>query len=884
MDLNQVKLSKSEWESIEVPVSENEKQILDVIVKGYNDIHYRYNRHQSIFSLMKSDAEDAECIHAYFFNEYFVKEIQKISELLLPPTPQLVSKKEKGDKKKKAVDFTPNAFTLEAIDSINAWTKNVTQKTASTKLKKNNMIRIQNMASIISSNKFSIVEFTFIDICSEIYSRLMKEDKRYSFFIYTLMQVIKSTISNLNPYVISFIDMTIAFVMKYINIVDVLLHSHEFIEKNKYLLSYEDVTLYPHQKQIFSLFGGTGNKRNISPKLVLYTAPTGTGKTLTPIGLSNQYRVIFVCVARHVGLALAKSAVSIGKKVAFAFGCETASDIRLHYFSAVAYTINYKSGGIHKVDNSVGTNVEIMICDVQSYLTAMHYMLSFNSEHNIITYWDEPTITMDYDTHPLHEVIHKNWVENKIPNVIFSCATLPKQEDILDTIRDFEIKFEGAAIHSISSYDCKKSISLLNKNGMCCLPHLLYDNYSELMISVEFCKENMSLLRYFDLQEVVRFIDCMNKNGFIPERLSPDKYFESITNITMNNVKTYYLELLGKLTSTQWTFIHTELKLTLRPKFDAKPMEPSSSLRKIQSMDSSIAITANASQPFSRMNSVSSVGGVPGTNPHKGLLLTTSDAYTLTDGPTIYLADDVMKIGMFCLQQSNIPHVVLDDIINKIKQNEQVNKMIDTLEKQMQDTHGDMLDKKINKGTNDSVNRLLGSIEDLKQKITSAKLDMKYIPNTKQHQQIWAPNGEVVENAFMPQVDETNVKKIMALSVESNMKMLLLLGIGMFVNNPDPKYMEIMKTLATNQQLYLIIAQSDYIYGTNYQFCHGFLGKDMTNMTQQKIIQSIGRIGRNNVQNDYTVRFRDDGLIKKLMNPMTENLEAVNMSRLFCSM
>ena len=62
-------------------------------------------------------------------------------------------------------------------------------------------------------------------------------------------------------------------------------------------------------------------------RLVLYTAPTGTGKTLTPLGLSSGYRVIFICAARHVGLALAKSAVCMGKRIGIAFGCETPDDI-----------------------------------------------------------------------------------------------------------------------------------------------------------------------------------------------------------------------------------------------------------------------------------------------------------------------------------------------------------------------------------------------------------------------------------------------------------------------------------------------------------------------------------------------------------------------------
>ena len=94
--------------------------------------------------------------------------------------------------------------------------------------------------------------------------------------------------------------------------------------------------------------------------------------------------------------------------------------------------------------------------------------------------------------------------------------------------------------------------------------------------------------------------------------------------------------------------------------------------------------------------------------------------------------------------------------------------------------------------------------------------------------------------------------------------------------------MEIMKQLAYQQYLYLIIASSDYIYGTNYQFCHAFLGKDLSNMTQQKILQAMGRVGRGNVQQEYTIRFRDESLLSKLWLPATSNIEAENMCRLFC--
>jgi hypothetical protein len=114
------------------------------------------------------------------------------------------------------------------------------------------------------------------------------------------------------------------------------------------------------------------------------------------------------------------------------------------------------------------------------------------------------------------------------------------------------------------------------------------------------------------------------------------------------------------------------------------------------------------------------------------------------------------------------------------------------------------------------------------------------------------------------------------------------LGIGVFdtievsSNNYGAMvYMEILKRLAYEQKLYMIIAPSDYIYGTNYQFCHGIVGKDLGNMTQQKTIQAMGRIGRNNIQQEYTVRFRDDEIVKQLFQPIEKNQEAIVMSRLF---
>jgi len=189
--------------------------------------------------------------------------------------------------------------------------------------------------------------------------------------------------------------------------------------------------------------------------------------------------------------------------------------------------------------------------------------------------------------------------------------------------------------------------------------------------------------------------------------------------------------------------------------------------------------------------------------------------------------------------------------------------------------------------------RLTDQIAMNRSEIKFVQLDSIYIPNSLQHQNLWVNSDDHISNAFMQTVDETSIKEIMSLNVSDQKKMLLLLGIGVFskdtkchttesTSNPDQlAYMEVMKRLAYKQQLYLILAASDYVYGTNYQFCHGFIGKDLTNMTQQKTIQAMGRVGRNQIQQEYTIRFRDDDMLTQLFMPAESNKEAIKMSKLF---
>jgi hypothetical protein len=122
-------------------------------------------------------------------------------------------------------------------------------------------------------------------------------------------------------------------------------------------------------------------------------------------------------------------------------------------------------------------------------------------------------------------------------------------------------------------------------------------------------------------------------------------------------------------------------------------------------------------------------------------------------------------------------------------------------------------------------------------------------------------------------------------TVSHEVKLLCMMGIGIFNESLPVSYLEMIKELAYAQKLYLILATSDYIYGTNYQFCHGFLGRDLTHMTPQKIIQAMGRIGRGHIQQMYTIRFRNDDLLRRLFLPLDDqfNTEAIIMNQLCTS-
>ena len=878
MDLQQRKLTKSEWDSIEKPISSGEKEILKLIIDGYDNVNIKYNKKNTILSYLKM--EQTSELDDYVFSRYLLHRIIKLKE---------------------TCDIPDN----EEFAFLNAFRSDWKPKHA---FKKATSIKLQRYTSEMIAEQ-PLMENTLMDMTETMlihkYGERTKKNSALSRPVtslawckqyITLKKLLDVSLSP-NKHVRAIVESTLNVLEEAVDILHIIEHSAEYIEQNTDMLTYADICLYRHQKQVFT------HAKNPSAKLILYTAPTGTGKTLTPVGLLNNHRVIFVCAARHVGLALAKSAINMQKKVAFAFGCATADDIRLHYFAAKDYTKDWRSGGIRKVDNSVGDKVELMICDVKSYLPAMYYMLAFNEKKNIITYWDEPTITLDYETHECHEIIQENWKMNLIPNMVLSSATLPKIHELTNTISDFNIRFAdyNPEIINIVSSDCRKSVPIVNKHGYVVSPHTISSNYSSMMQFVTQCQNNPVLMRYFDLNDISRAIIIANQNNYTTRLVN--RSFASAEDITMQEIKNYYLDMLVHIKREHWHSFYLATYNTRKAVVTNAPSQSMPNLRKVVSTGThssktpaSVFQNTHDGKPIERIASV--------CNPQKpdevvGTYISTKDSHTLTDGPTIYLSNEPEKIAKFCIQQANIPELVMTDLLKSIEFNNKLNERIEGLEHDLEDALPKETEKVTEKGKggktksvdntkkierimdgNTPAARIRDKLDACRKMIKISQLNDVFVPNKRAHIEKWA-DGKNIETAFTSSIDEETIVRIMTLKDVSNMwKVLLMLGIGVFTNHPSIDYTEIMKHLADQQKLYLIIASSDYIYGTNYQFCHGYISKNMQ-LSQEKIIQAIGRVGRNGLQQKYTIRFRDDEPILKLFTREENKPEVFNMNRLF---
>jgi hypothetical protein len=766
MDFNQTKLTKTEWESMEKKVDSKELSILKMIRDGLLTPSIDCRLYFTVNQMLKLDHVDKDYhIFMVVFKDLFKKNGMDCVDIPKPKKP------------------------LNTADTI----------------------RLKSMLKKLDES----IEMVLVDLVA----RFKKSKKSKELYYYNIEYLIR--LYPINKYVKDWMEQFLEKNQSDMKVSSFLENTYKYMENNE-IFNYKPLELYEHQKKVYSIMSSQGNK------LICYRAPTSSGKTLTPLGLSQKYKVIFICASRHIGVSLAKSAVNANVKVGFAFGCSTADDVRLHYSSVRTFTEKY---GKKRPVHSDGRNVDLMICDIQSYEVAMLYMTSFFDANSMVLFWDEPTITMDYETHDLHASITKLWEVNKIPNIILSSATLPNESDLAPMTQKYKDKYGGEVFY-VESIDETTQITLLDSKGQIVMPHKVFqDNRNGVLAFIE--KHGLSHMKFLSLTECSEFIVYFSKRYTQIKGLMEDE-FPTVSSVTSQKIRLFYYRVIERL--DRWT---EDITMYLG---DKSPR------------------TLNVSN-----------------------LIVTESSHTLTHGPTIYLCENTNEWMDFYVKNSGIHENTLLDMEKKLEANQVILEKMTRVRKDIEDktakdegNENKMKDQRFDTATK----ALIQEMDILEKSLKPVHLHPCYIPNSREHFDKWTKEMNYASSgAFQSYIDETSVKKIMNMDVSISHKILILMGIGIF-NPQSSDYNDLVKELSEQKKLGVILASSDFIYGTNYQFCHAYIAEDLCKMTQEKIIQAIGRVGRKEQNKTFTFRFRDDKLIRSLF--VQENiLETKQMNQLF---
>jgi hypothetical protein len=201
--LAQTKLTASEWESIEIPISNSELKIMEMINDCYPREHINKITNNNLNMIRFTKMEPNPEIHAFLFSKYFHPIIQNNLEKMKPIW-------------KPFNDYTFNTAKL---------TK---------KLKKADIIRIDNSDLLIRNNEHDIFEFDSMQLCNEIFSNTLAK-KQFAKELYTLIQWKQAIMDHMNPHVIKFVDIVIDYGINHVRISTVVNEADSVVEKNSEL-------------------------------------------------------------------------------------------------------------------------------------------------------------------------------------------------------------------------------------------------------------------------------------------------------------------------------------------------------------------------------------------------------------------------------------------------------------------------------------------------------------------------------------------------------------------------------------------------------------------------------------------------------------------------
>ena len=205
--------------------------------------------------------------------------------------------------------------------------------------KKADLIRFNNTDKLLSQNKKDIIELLLWIWCLNCLNTKKENSKKWLFYYYTISKLIKYNIHLFNNIFKTELQNILNNLKKNIKLTEIIGFGVEIIEKISYLQILDD-KLYDHQKELFTYC------KYPNPKLI-HIAPTGTGKTMSPLGLSEKYKVHikYWCYYHWQNMQYLCKKVALLLAVMMVY--------TTYYYTAKDYTMK-KNQGIGRVDNTVG--------------------------------------------------------------------------------------------------------------------------------------------------------------------------------------------------------------------------------------------------------------------------------------------------------------------------------------------------------------------------------------------------------------------------------------------------------------------------------------------------------------------------------------------------
>ena len=171
MDLKQRKLNKSEWDSTEIPVSETELSILNMIINGYHDVSIKINKNNTLFTYIK--IQYSEKMEDYLFNKYLRERLNPI------------------DNKLKEINHEHKLIKI-----------NINIKPNST-----DSLRLEKV-DIQSLTKYNTYEYLLLDYMENLMKSLNttnEYNKQFHYYYYGLYKLIRNNVLNLNRHMKKFV-------------------------------------------------------------------------------------------------------------------------------------------------------------------------------------------------------------------------------------------------------------------------------------------------------------------------------------------------------------------------------------------------------------------------------------------------------------------------------------------------------------------------------------------------------------------------------------------------------------------------------------------------------------------------------------------------------